>query len=73
MLRILGIVIINITKRKRKIKMEDLKIFNIEQIGSDNFTLIILKKIKVDTTRDELLQLFWSLADRLEYDTSPKW
>jgi len=53
--------------------MEDLKIFNIEQIGSDNFTLIILKKIKVDTTRDELLQLFWSLADRLEYDTSPKW
>jgi len=54
--------------------MEDLKTFNLEQqIDSDNFTLIILEKIKIDTTRDELLQLFWSLADRLEYDTRPKW
>jgi len=53
--------------------MEDFKTFNIEQIDSDNFTFIILEKIKVDTTRDELLQLFWSLAERLEYDTRPKW
>jgi len=53
--------------------MEDLKIFTLEQIDSNNFTLIILEKIKVDTTRDELLQLFWSLADRLEYDTRSKW
>jgi len=53
--------------------MEDFKTFNIEQIDSDNFTVIILDKIKVDTTRDELLELFFSLADRLEYDTRPKW
>jgi len=53
--------------------MEDLKLFNIEQIDNDNFTVIILDKIKVDTTRDELLELFFSLADRLEYDTRPKW
>jgi len=53
--------------------MKDLKIFNIEQIDSDNFELIILEKIKIDTTRDELLQLFFSLADRLEYDTRSKW
>jgi len=53
--------------------MEDLKTFNIEQIDSDNFTLIILEKIKIDTTRDELLELFFILADRLEYDTRSKW
>jgi len=53
--------------------MEYLKIFNIEQIDSDNFTVIILEKIKIDTTRDELLELFFSLADRLEYDTRSKW
>jgi len=53
--------------------MDDSKIFNIEQIDSDNFTLIIFEKIKVDTTRDELLELFFSLADRLEYDTRSKW
>jgi len=53
--------------------MSEVKIFNIEQIDSDNFTVIVLEKIKVDVTRDELLQLFWSLADRLEYDTRSKW
>jgi len=53
--------------------MNDSKTFNIEQIDSDNFSVIILEKIKVDVTRDELLQLFWNLADRLEYDTRSKW
>ena len=33
----------------------------------------VSNKIKVDTTRDELLELFFSLADRLEYDTRSKW
>jgi len=64
----------NLNKKKVGIiKMNDSKTFNIEQIDSDNFSVIILEKIKVDVTRDELLQLFWNLADRLEYDTRSKW
>jgi len=45
----------------------------IEKISDDNFEVLICDKLKSILDRDELLTLFWDLADKLDYEVRGKW
>jgi len=44
----------------------------IEKISDDNFEVLICDKLKSILDRDELLTLFWDLADKLDYEVRGK-
>ena len=53
--------------------MNDIRTFEVDDIGNNNFEITILEKLKLTVCREEVLELFWSLAERLDYETRSKW
>lgn len=53
--------------------MNNTRTFDVDDIGDNKFEITILEKLHLIVDKEEVLELFWSLAERLDYETRSKW